>query len=61
VPDAANPYDYTISRLLEQVNHIVPLEAEDWGLEDYVVQVGRFECIHFSPVSQVLKDDDEVT
>jgi hypothetical protein len=52
---------YTIARLLEDVNHIIPLEAEHWGLEDYVVEVQGFECLHFSPVSQVLKEDDLVS
>jgi hypothetical protein len=60
VPAGANHSDYTITRLLEDINPIIPLEAEDWGLEDYVVQVGGFECMHFSPVRQVLKDEDEV-
>lgn len=57
--------DPTISRLLEQVNDIIPLEAEDWGLDDYVVELlnptgGSFECLHFSPVANVLDKDDEV-
>lgn len=50
----------TVAQLLEDVNHIVPLEAESWGLEDYVVEVGGFECLHFSSVAELLKDDDEV-
>lgn len=50
----------TVSRFLEQVNEIIPLEAEDWGLEDYAVEVGGFECLHFSELSQVLKEDDVV-
>lgn len=50
----------TISQLLEQVNEVIPLEAEDWGLEDYAVEVRGFECLHFSEVAQILKEDDEV-
>ncbi|KAI4129733.1 MAG: hypothetical protein LQ338_002117 [Usnochroma carphineum] len=50
----------TISQLLEQVNDIIPLESEEWGLEDYAVEVGGFECLHFQEASQVLKEDDEV-
>lgn len=61
VPDHVSPQAYTIARLLEDVNTTIPLEAEHWGLEDYAVEVGGFECLHFSPVSQTLKDDDEVT
>jgi hypothetical protein len=52
---------YTITRLLEDVNHVIPLEAEHWGLEHYVVEVAGFECLHFSPVVQALKDDDHVS
>ena len=51
---------YTISQFLEQVNEIIPLEADDWGLEDYAVEVGGFECLHFSELNQILKEDDEV-
>lgn len=50
----------TISQLLEQINDIIPLESEDWGLEDYVVQVNGFECLHFSQLGQVIKDEDVV-
>ncbi|KAL9000968.1 MAG: hypothetical protein Q9169_000452 [Polycauliona sp. 2 TL-2023] len=50
----------TVAQLLEQVNEIIPLESDDWGLEDYAVEVGGFECLHFSETSQVLKEDDEI-
>lgn len=50
----------TISKLLERVNDIVPLESSTWGLEDYVVSIGGFECLHFSRLDQVLKDEDVV-
>jgi len=52
---------YTVTRLLEDVNHIIPLETEHWGLEHYVVEVGGFECLHFSPVMEALKEDDQVS
>jgi hypothetical protein len=61
VPDTISSTAYTITRLLEDVNHIIPLEAEQWGLEHYVVEVGGFECLHFSPVAQALKEDDHVS
>lgn len=51
---------FTISQLLEQISEIIPLESEDWGLEDYAVEVGGFECLHFSEISHVLKEDDIV-
>ncbi|KAF2259779.1 hypothetical protein CC78DRAFT_620743 [Lojkania enalia] len=61
VPDASSSQAYTVARLLEDVNNIIPLEAEQWGLEDYVVEIGGFECLHFSPVFQTLKEDDQVS
>jgi hypothetical protein len=51
----------TISQLLEDVNDIVQLESDDWGLEDYVVEVGGYECLHFQEIHAVLKEDDQVT
>lgn len=50
----------TISQFLEQVNEIIPLEADEWGLEDYAVEVQGFECLHFSELCQVLRENDEV-
>ena len=61
VPDTNSTTAYTVTRLLEDVNLIVPLEAEHWGLEHYVVEVGGFECLHFMPVGQCLKEDDHVS
>ncbi|KAL1961860.1 hypothetical protein VTN77DRAFT_984 [Rasamsonia byssochlamydoides] len=63
---------YTIAQLLEDVNEVVPLETDgkaagendefggQWGLEDYVVEVGGFECLHFMEVEGLLRDGDEV-
>jgi len=61
VPDTNSSQAYTIVRLLDDVNQVLPLEAEQWGLEDYAVEVSGFECLHFSPVFQSLKDDDHVS
>lgn len=57
--------DLTIASLLAQVNEVVTLESEQWGLEDYAVELadgqgGSFECLHFQRVSQVFKHDDQV-
>lgn len=57
--------DPTIADLLEQVNEIIPLESNDWGLEDYAVELrdsgGRaFDCLHFQQVSVILKNDEEL-
>ncbi|KAL5334841.1 hypothetical protein BJX70DRAFT_376826 [Aspergillus crustosus] len=61
---------YTIAQLLEDVNEVVPLETEprlfedqssgQWGLEDYVVEVGGSECLHFMELEGLLRDGDEV-
>jgi hypothetical protein len=61
VPETNSSPAYTVARLLEDVNRIIPLEAEHWGLEHYVVEIGGFECLHFSPVAQALKEDDHVS
>lgn len=55
----------TIANFLEQVNDIIPLESDDWGLDDYVVELrvdqeAAFECLHFQPVATILKPDEEV-
>lgn len=51
----------TVSRLLEDINAIVPLESDIWGLEHYVVQDAEgYECLHFDEVSNVLSDGQEV-
>lgn len=69
-PNAAFANGYTIAQLLEDVNGVLPLETEGelvddeysgaWGLEDYVVEVGGFECMHFMEVDGLLRDGDEV-
>jgi len=50
----------TIAQLLEHINEVIPLEAEEWGLEDYAVEVNGFECLHFCSLN-ILKEDDRVT
>ncbi|KAI1453560.1 hypothetical protein F4805DRAFT_363882 [Annulohypoxylon moriforme] len=57
--------DPTISKLLEKVNETIPLEIEQRGLENYVVELHdndgtSFECLHFQTVRSVLKPDDRV-
>lgn len=59
-PHASASSSITVSQFLEQVNDIIPLESEDWGLEDYAVEVGGYECLHFSELGQILKNDEEV-
>lgn len=60
IPETKSLQAYTVARLLEDVNNVLPLEAEQWGLEDYIVEIGGFECFHFSPVLGILKEDDHV-
>ena len=50
----------TIAQLLEDVNLRIPLEAQGWGLEDYVVRVEGYECLHYSEIDEVLQDGDQV-
>jgi hypothetical protein len=57
--DTCHEFD-TISQLLEQVNDTYPLESEDWGLEDYVTEIGGFEVAHFQRVTEALRDEDRV-
>ncbi|KAI6090612.1 hypothetical protein F4821DRAFT_228645 [Hypoxylon rubiginosum] len=57
--------DPTISKLLEKVNEVLPLEVGQRGLENYVVELHdsdgtSFECLHFQTVRSVLKPDDRV-
>ena len=51
----------TIADLLKQVNQFIPLESDEWGLEDYLVNVSSFECLHFYPLTRLLKENDTVT
>ncbi|KAL4878267.1 hypothetical protein BJY04DRAFT_221209 [Aspergillus karnatakaensis] len=61
---------YTVAQLLEDVNEVIPLETEprlfedqssgQWGLEDYVVEVGGSECLHFMELEGLLRDGDDV-
>jgi hypothetical protein len=60
LPQEQNNPLTTVSRLLAQIDEIIPLESEHWGLEDYVVTVDGFECLHFQTVGNVLKDGDNV-
>lgn len=69
-PSSVANGSYTIAQFLEDVNELIPLETEtglfenesggQWGLEDYVVEVGGFECLHFMEVEGLLRDGDEV-
>lgn len=50
----------TISELLDSINNAIPLESDSWGLEDYVLEVAGFECLHYANVRSVLNDNDEL-
>lgn len=51
---------HTIAQLLEAINQTFPLETDKWGLEDYVVTVAGYECLHYHEIGAVCKDEDEV-
>ncbi|CAH0017981.1 unnamed protein product [Clonostachys rhizophaga] len=57
--------DFTIAKLLSQVNDAIPLESGQWGFEDYAVELAdasgdNFECLHYQRVAAVFKNDDQV-
>ncbi|RYP79376.1 hypothetical protein DL770_006692 [Monosporascus sp. CRB-9-2] len=55
----------TVAKLLEHVHsNYFPLESDQWGLEDYAVyrqssDGSRFECLHFSAIRSLFRDDDQ--
>lgn len=59
--DLYKSHNHTISRWLSEVDEVVPLEADEWGLEDYVVHVQGFECLHFKKTGDVFREGDHVT
>ncbi|KAL1864882.1 hypothetical protein Daus18300_007449 [Diaporthe australafricana] len=57
--------DPTVAQLVELVNESIPLENDEWGLDDYTVELRAkdghaFECMHFQPVASILDKDDEL-
>ena len=61
IPDVVyRTSSYTISNLLKSVDEVIPLETDTWGLEDYAVHIGDFECLHFSKVKETLQESDHV-
>ncbi|KAF2139842.1 uncharacterized protein K452DRAFT_360086 [Aplosporella prunicola CBS 121167] len=60
VPEAGAHRTLTVSKLLEDVNDVFPLETDHRGLDDYVVEIAGFECLHFQKVTEILKDEDQV-
>lgn len=55
-----SPEATTISKLLEQIHEVIPLESDGWGIEDYAVEVNGYEALHFVNPDSVLHEDDEV-
>ena len=47
----------TIAQLLAALNADIPLEADDLGLEDYVVFGGEYELLHFKIVANIMRED----
>ncbi|KAI6354149.1 hypothetical protein MCOR25_008728 [Pyricularia grisea] len=58
--------DPTISQLLEQINAVIPLESDHWGLDDYALELrsgsdgAAFEALHYQHVAAILQHDEEV-
>ncbi|KAH9818130.1 histone acetyltransferase KAT6B-like [Teratosphaeria destructans] len=59
-PIPATSVKRTIAQLLEEINATFPLESDTWGLEHYTITIGGYECLHYHPLGDVLKDEDEV-
>ena len=55
-----NDEGLSVSWLLGDIHHAIPLVGDGWGLEDYVVELGHFECLHYDIVGRVFKDLDTV-
>lgn len=51
---------YSIADLLQELDDVIPLESDDWGLEDYTVESTGYGCLHFQLVRNVLQDLDLV-
>lgn len=51
-----------VSTLVSRVNDVFPLLFDNTGLslDNYVVELDGFECLHFQPVDKVFRDGDEV-
>jgi hypothetical protein len=59
--DSYKSNTHTVSRWLSEVDEVVPLEADEWGLDDYVVHIQGFECLHFKKTGDVFREGDHVT
>jgi hypothetical protein len=59
--DSYKSSSHTISRWLAEVDEAFPLETDEWGLEDYVVHIQGFECLHFKTTGDVFRNGDHVT
>lgn len=49
---------WTIAQLLEAIDKTFPLETQHWGLEDYVVTLNGYECVHHHEIASICKDND---
>lgn len=49
------------SQLLEKIDEHFPLESDDWGFEDYAVQLDGYEILHYMPLDNLLDQDSHVT
>lgn len=48
-----------ISGLLADLDPVIPLQSEEWGLEDYVLETAAgFETLHYQKIADVLREDD---
>lgn len=56
----ANP-EHTVAEFLHSVDQSIPLETQDWSLEDYAVEtLEGYEILHYYFVGKILKDDEHI-
>ena len=50
----------TVGNLLQYINEVCPLDYGSIGLEDYIMEIGGYELVHFQHVSSLLREGDEI-
>lgn len=55
-----NP-EHSIAEFLHSLDQSIPLETQDWSLEDYAVEtVQGYEILHYYLIGDILKDDEHI-
>ncbi|KAF3924318.1 hypothetical protein ABW21_db0208356 [Orbilia brochopaga] len=51
---------YSVYDLLSDVSEVIPLDNWNLGLEDYVAECAKCELLHFMPIGELIRDNDEL-